>query len=534
MLWTLTKKQYRECFRACFVNTKIGASRSRAGIAGMFLFYAVIMLVFCVTFFSMASLVGEALIEAGMPWLYFVLMGTLAILLGTFGSVFNTYSVVYLARDNEMLLSMPIPPSAILTTRISLVYGMSLLYSGVVWLPACLYYWIFGAPAAGAVVFEVLLLFLVALLVSVLTCALGWVVALVSSKVKNKSFVIVVLSLILFFGYYYLCMNMMDYLQKLLLNAEALGSGIRTWLNLLYQLGQAATGSLKAMLIFSGVTIGVFTLCFVLLSRSFVRIVTRAQGTQKKNGKITVRASGVSSALLRRELKRFTSSPTYMLNCGFGLVILPVLAVFSLVKQELLEMVLTGMGQMLPWVSSLLPFFVVIMVCVVISMNTISTPSVSLEGKYLWILRSLPVSGRQILRAKLKLHIRLNILPALFAAVVLGYCLNLTPLTIVLIMLYCAAFVWLCGAYGLVLGVLRPNFQWTTETMPIKQSINVMLSMLLGFALPVLTAFVGYLARNLMSTQVYLAVAAAVLTAIAVTLNYWLDTKGAAMFDRLT
>lgn len=534
MLWTLTKKQYRECFRSCYLNTKTGASRSRAGVIGMFLFYAVMLLLFGVVFFGMASLVGEALIEAGIPWIYFTLMGTLSILLGTFGSVFNTYSVVYLAKDNEMLLSMPIPPSAILTTRISLVYGMSLMYSGVVWLPSCLYYWIFGAPAAGAVVLEVLLLFLIALLVTVLTCALGWLVALVSSKVKNKNFVIVVLSLVAFFGYYYLCMNMTSFLQKLLLNAEALGSGIRTWLNLLYQLGQAAAGSGRAMLIFSGVSVGLFALCFVLLSRSFVRIVTRAQGTQKKSGKITVRASGVSSALLRRELKRFTSSPTYMLNCGLSLVILPVLAVLSLVKRELLETVLTGMGQMLPWVSSLLPLFVIIMVCVVISMNTISTPSVSLEGKYLWILRSLPVSGKQILRAKLKLHVRLNILPALFAAVVLGYCLNLTVLTIVLVMLYCAAFVWLCGAFGLTLGVLRPNFQWTTETMPIKQSLNVLLSMLLGFALPIATAFIGYLTRDLMNIQVYLAAAAAVIMAVAVTLNYWLDTKGTALFDRLT
>lgn len=533
MLWTLTKKQYRECFRACFINTKTGASRSKAGIAGMFLFYAVIMLFFGVMFFGMASLVGDALLGTGMEWLYFVLIGVLAILLGTFGSVFNTYSVVYLAKDNELLLSMPIAPSAILTTRISLVYGMSLMYSGVVWLPACLYYWIFGAPSAGAVVFEVLLLFLVALLVSVLTCALGWLVALVSSKVKYKSVVIVVLSLAALFGYYYLCMNMMSFLQKLLLNAEALGSGIRTWLNLLYQLGQAATGSGKAMLIFTGVTAGLFALCYVLLSRSFVRIVTKAQGTQKKNGKITVRASSVSTALLCRELKRFTSSPTYMLNCGLGIVILPVLAVFSLVKRELLETVLEGMGQMIPWVSSLLPMFVIIMVCVISSMNAISTPSVSLEGKNLWILRSLPVSGKQILRAKLKLHIRLNILPALFAAVVLGYCLNLEPLTIVLIGLYCMAFVWLCGVFGLVLGVLRPNFQWTSETMPIKQSINVMLSMLLGFALPILSAFGGYLARDLMSTQVYLAVAVTVLTVAAAALNNWLDTKGAALFDQL-
>ena len=35
------------------------------------------------------------------------LMGLLAVFLGAFGSVFNTYSGLYLAKDNDLLLSMP-------------------------------------------------------------------------------------------------------------------------------------------------------------------------------------------------------------------------------------------------------------------------------------------------------------------------------------------------------------------------------------------------------------------------------------------
>lgn len=35
-----------------------------------------------------------------MGWMYFALMGLLAILLGTFGSVFNTFSGLYLAKEN--------------------------------------------------------------------------------------------------------------------------------------------------------------------------------------------------------------------------------------------------------------------------------------------------------------------------------------------------------------------------------------------------------------------------------------------------
>ena len=35
--------------------------------------------------------------------LYFLIMGMIAIALGTFGSVFNTYSGLYLSKDNDLL-----------------------------------------------------------------------------------------------------------------------------------------------------------------------------------------------------------------------------------------------------------------------------------------------------------------------------------------------------------------------------------------------------------------------------------------------
>ena len=533
MLGTLIKKQYRECFRSYFINPKTGKKRSKMGVFGMFVFFTAIMLLLAGMFFGLSFLMGDGLFSAGMDWLYFVLMGIMAILMGTFGSVFNTYATLYLAKDNEMLLAMPIPPSKILITRMSLVYGMSLMYSGIVWIPAVVYAWIFGTMSTTAVVYDVLLIFLVALFVTVVTCVLGWVVALISSRVKNRSIVIVVISLVLFGAYYYVCFNMMNILQKLLLNAQALGEGIRVWANVLYQLGRAAAGDTTAMLIFSGISLVLFILCFVVLSKSFLHIATKTHSETRKAGTLTVKSSGVSAALMHRELKRFLSSPTYMLNCGLGIAILPVLAIFALVKREILDGVISGMSDLLPWIGSILPMAVVIIVCLCAGLNAVSTPSISLEGKHLWILRSLPVSGRMVLNAKLRLHIWLNLPAAVFAAVVLGFCLSLETLTVALCVLFIAAFVWLTGAFGLMLGVLRPNFQWTSEAMPIKQSMNVMISILLGFGLPILAAVGCYLLRNICSAEVYMALAAGLLMLISLALTWWLDTKGAARFDAL-
>lgn len=532
MLKTLILKQFRECFRSYFVNPKTGKSRSKGGIAGMFVLFAVVMVFLCAMFFGMSFLVGDALLGAGMEWLYFVLMGVLSMLLGTFGSVFNTYSTLYLAKDNEMLLSMPIPPSRILMTRMTLVYGLSLLYSGVVWLPAVVYYWIFAK--AAAVVYDVLLLFLVALLVTVVSCALGWVVALIASRVKNKSILTVLITLVFLGGYYYVCFNLTSMLQSLLRNAAALGEGIRTWANLLYQLGQAATGKTQSLLLFAAVTLVLFGVCFFVLSRSFLHITTRSRGERKKQGALSFRSSNLSTALLKRELSRFVSSPTYLLNCGLGVVILPVLAVLALLKREVLDGTIAVVTQMLPWVGGMVPMVVVLLVCLCSGLNAVSTPSISLEGKHLWILRSLPVTGKMVLGAKLRLHLWVNLPVGILAVVLLSLSLKLQLLTLCLCTLLVTAFIFVTGSFGLILGLLRPNFQWTSEAMPIKQSMNMIVSILIGFALPILLALGAYLTRNLFSLEVYLGLSTALLAVIGLGLKQWLNTVGDRKFDALT
>lgn len=73
-----------------------------------------------------------------MDWMYFALMGFTSVFLGAFGSVFNTFSSLYLSKDNDLLLSMPIPVNAIMVSRLLSVYLMGLMYSASVILPAVL------------------------------------------------------------------------------------------------------------------------------------------------------------------------------------------------------------------------------------------------------------------------------------------------------------------------------------------------------------------------------------------------------------
>lgn len=533
MFKALIKKQYYECFRTYFVNAKTGKARSKAGVAGLFIFFAALMLFLCSAFFGMSLLLGR-LFEVGLSWLYYALMGVVSIALGTFGSVFSTYSTLYMAKDNELLLSMPIPPSKILITRMSLVYGLGLLYSGVVWLPAIVYSWIFTSPSAPSVIFGLLLLPVIALFVTVLTCVLGWVVALIASHVKKKSFLTVVLSLVFFGLYYFVCFRMSDFMETLVTNSGAVSQGMKTWGNFFYQLGRAADGGIVPMLLFTGITLALFALCFYVLSRSFTHIVTKTPTMGKSAVKATAgKAQDVKSALFKRELKRFTASATYMLNCGLQIAILPILTVIAVIKRDALQEILTAFSSMIPEITPLLPLIVLAVVCLILAIGVISTPSISLEGKHLWILRSLPVTGKEVLEAKLRLHVALNIGPAVLAVVVLGWCVAIDWQTIVFMAVFVWMYVWLTGEIGLILGLKRPNFNWTTETMPIKQSMNVMFSWLIGWGLIVLVCGGGYLLRSTVSVGTYVAFAMVAVALAARMFKRWLDTKGDALFSAL-
>ena len=133
MLKTLLKKQMAEIFRTYLYDAKKNRKRSTASVILFFAMFVLLMVGVVGGMFTFLSIaICGPFAEAGMNWLYFTLMGLLAVFLGAFGSVFNTYAGLYLSKDNDLLLSMPIPVRTILTARLLSVY---LMWSTGSWSP---------------------------------------------------------------------------------------------------------------------------------------------------------------------------------------------------------------------------------------------------------------------------------------------------------------------------------------------------------------------------------------------------------------
>lgn len=539
MFKALLKKQMMELNSFLFVNKKNGKRRTTKALIGYSILYLVIFGFLGAVFFGLSSLLGDTLIPAGLGWFYFAMMGMMAIALGTFGSVFNTFSTLYLAKDNELLLSMPIPPMKLLSVRLVGTFLMGIFYEALIWIPACIRYWtLFGmyeevmTLTAGKVIFPILLFFVIGLFILVLTCILGWVVAMITRKLKNKNVFTVILSLLFMAAYYvvYFRINMM--LSNLLQNVEEISRTVKTVLYPFYQMGMGADGDVAGFLIFTAMVAVATVIVCVVLSSNFVKIVTTNTGTKRvKYVEKDVKMAGVSGALLNKEIKRFLGSATYMLNCGIGSVFLLVGAVAAVIKKDALlgikEAIFEIFGSS---VQSLFPAFLAISICLITSMNVISAPSISLEGRSIWVLQSLPVDVREIFKAKRKFHIMLSGIPTLIFSIAICFVFEMEILQLVLITVLAFVFVVFTATAGLALGLRFANVSWTDETAVCKRGLPIFVSLFGGWAIAaVCAAAVFFLRKNVQATFIVIALIV-IFTGAERLINRWLMTKGQEVF----
>ena len=529
MTRALLKKQMMEVFSWVYKDNKSGKLRSSKGIAGYAILYLVIFGFLGIVFGFAASMLCKPLLSVGMGWLYWCLMGLISIFFGVFGSVFNTYSSLYQAKDNDLLLAMPIPASRILFVRLSGVYMTGLMYELISMIPTVII-WFTAAPFSflGAVN-TVLIPFVLSLLILVLSAALGWVVALIATKLKRKNIITVFISLAFFAAYYYFNSQASSILQSILSNAEAVGNKLRTVLFPLYHMGLAAEGRPVSMLIFTSITAALTAAAYAVLSGSFLKLATTNRGSAKVIYKEkTTKSRSVGGALLQKELRRFTGSANYMLNCGLGIVLMPIAAAAAVWKAPVIREVLS-FGS----IKGYAPLLAVAAVCLLSAMNDMTAPSVSLEGKNLWIVQSFPVSAVKVLKAKLVLQFILTLIPAMPLIAVLEWLLMPEPVHAVMIFAISALFIVLMAEIGLALNLKMPNLNWNSEIVPIKQSMCVMLTLFGGWA--IVAAIAGLYAplMNFIGLTVYFILIFVLLTAAIAALSHWLFTKGARIFETL-
>lgn len=519
-----------EVFRGYFYNQKKNKARSREATILMLLGFALLMVVLLGGMFAgLSVLLCSEFYELGLGWLYFLLMGMIALLLAVFGSVFNTYSGLYKARDNDLLLSMPISVRDIMIARLLNVYLMGLMYASVVIVPAVVVYWILGKFSITTVVGGIALVLFISLLALVLSCVLGWVVAMISSRLKHKSFVTVIISLVAFGAYYFVCFRLNSLINTLLANAILIGDTIHGKAIILHWIGRIGEGYLPSIIGFTAGAVALTLLCGWCMSRNFLKLATVTDKVAKREYKeTTAKQKGLFAAVLGKEFSRFTSSALYMLNCGLGIVFMLAFIVVLIFKgNSMVEMVSGVFG------PASTAFLFCMMVSIMGSTNFVAAPSVSLEGKNIWLLQSLPVDPKLVLMAKLSVQLLVTNIPVLALSIAGAFLVAMTVPELILFILFPQVFTLLISAMDLALGIRFANLVWTNEMAPIKQSAAVTIALFGGWGLSAAVAGLYFWKGHLLGFTPYVGICTVVSALLAAVLLWWILKFGSKRFMAL-
>ncbi len=531
MTKVLIKKQLMEVFSWAFRDKKKGKKRSRIGAVLLLTVFAAAFFALGAVFYMGAEFLCAPLVAANFSWLYIALISLVAVAVGVFGSVFGTYSSLYCAKDNDFLLSMPIPPRKIITARLLTVLLTALMYELIVIIPAIAVWFVCGKTSATQIIFTLAVVVFISLFAVSLSCLLGWAISLILVKVKRKNLITVIFTLAFIAVYYYVYYNAYSILQSIIQNPAAVGEKIKSVLFYFYHSGLAADGKVVSLLIAFGITAVFVILSLLLASKSFLNSATTNRGAAKRGRKAAkVEAGSASCSLFKKELRRFTGSANYMLNCSLGTLFMPILAVVILFNIDYFN-------SLLVLVPSADRDIVAIIACglmfMLVCMNDITAPSISLEGKNLWIYKTLPVEPIRIFAAKIKLHLALTLPPMLIFAVCALIAIRPSAVFWPLVILSGVLFSAFTAIAGLCINLKAPKLDWTNDVVPIKQSLSVTLALFGGLACVVAFAAIYWVTRNIVSDVAFLGLLSVLLAASCAILCRWLKTRGSRIFSDL-
>lgn len=533
MLRTLVMIRLKSMFAGFLGRSKKGTGTGKKILLAALVIY--IVAVFGTLFINLFASTCDAFFALGMQWLYFGFTGLMIFVLCFVGSVFVTQQLLFEAKDNDLLLSMPVPVKSILISRLLSVLLLNYIYELLVLVPAVSVYIYKGHFDGAGLLFIIGTGLLLPLLVLALSALFGWLIALIDSKIGRKNLIMMVLTLALLLVYLYICMRMQHYMNLLVENGAAIGEAIERTLPPFYYMGKAcAEGSFTAFGIFLLFCLIPFAVVYFALDRSFIKIATANKGRKKiEYREKALKTSGVKTALFMKDMRHFLGSPMYIFNAALGLIFMVIGAVYLFLKADTLLPTMQMLSQLtgdesIPGAALCAAF------AMMASLTCISAPMISIEAKTLWISQSLPVRAKDVLFAKANVHIFTSLPFILICALLLQFSFDMGIISRVMLAAFPLAATVFNAYMGIVLNLAYPKFDWINEIDAVKQGIAPTLAIFIAMAsiaLPLILYL--FVFKDMISAEMYLLIVFGVFVLGSLILSRYLSGKGAEKFRTL-
>lgn len=378
---------------------------------------------------------------------------------------------IFKSKDFDLIGSLPISFKTIIFARLSSFLILTYLYSSVIYFPMILLALITNTQSISFYLISLLVFVLLPLFIVAIFSGISYLFSYLTRNFKFKNLISIIVSILFLILIFMLSFTQGDQTTNPLI-------GLTGILKYLYYPGYLSviglTGNYVALLLFILLSVIPFIIFVVILSKNFVKVNTAMLKTNSKNKKIKLNNkvnNNIIKELSKKEFKQYFSSPTYVINTMAGKIMFLIMMImpFSNISSDLDFIAKEG-----------IILFVVVMTLVV-SMTSTTSSSISLEGKKLWILQSLPIKPKEVFISKLSVEYFITVIILLIGLTIFSVILNVTLINIILAIVIIFIFAAHSALLGLICNLHFPKLVWDQEVKVIKQSLSVLINMILSF-----------------------------------------------------
>ena len=412
--------------------------------------------------------------------------------------IYKSGSLIFNCKDDQLLLSLPIKRRTVLFVRIFKFYVFELLFNSMFILPIMIVYirWDSSITWTYYLTCFVMLL-LLPIIPIVLSCIIGVITSSFSSRFKYKNTLQIIISMVFLLAILFVSFNMEQIFEYIFAHASSMNETIT---KLYYPAGAFATlvtnFNIKDLLIFILVHIGIFALSIYVLGKFYFKINSRLKKVVTSNKKIDVekikiKSNSQAKSLIKKEINTFFKTPVFIINAGFALVLFIIFVVVLTVKFDSTLASLTTEENALGLTKEVIlnnkSLLILYLIALTAFMTSITNSVISLEGRSINILKSLPIKVKTILMSKVYSALCITTPVLLLGDILLFVKFKTNIIEMILLLMLSILMPLISHFIGIIINLKYPKLNWESTTEVVKQSTSSFLSVMIGVVLLFLT-----------------------------------------------
>lgn len=459
--------------------------------------------------------------------------------------IYKSGPLVFNCKDDQLLLSLPIKRSTVLFVRIFKFYLFELLFNSLFLLPIMVSYIRWDSNLSWTYYLtSFIMLLLLPIIPIVLSCIIGFITSSLSSKFKYKNAAQIIISMGVLVGVLALSFNMDGIIDYIVKNSSNINELIT---KIYYPAGTYAKlvndFNILDLLIFVMVHVGVFAIAIIILSKFYFKINTRLKSVSSTSKRVnidnlTIKSKSRTRSLVKKEMSTFFKTPVFIINAGFSLVLFLIAVIIIALKHDTIMPLLITQLSALDLKEEIIINNISIIILILISftayMTSITNSIISLEGRNITILKSLPIKAKTILMGKILACLKITTPVLVIGGIILFIVLKISIVDSLLLLMLSVLIPLVSHFIGLIVNLKYPNLNWENSAEVVKQSTSSFISVMLGMALFFLTSIVIFNVIGKISATLLLIIATIIYILIDIILYIYLLKRGTVDFNNLT